>query len=320
MSHFFGQYIGGTWQRAFDDPRRRGHIYFMSEDQMRALADRAGLVVNQIVSDHGAFNAVTGGRDLIGFLEKRPSRLEGHDPATVSLLKSAGDDRIYAVIGGERLTISYAGQFERAGFRWDRVREVSDAELAAVPDGGSLELWSNVLDPAPSAVASFGRSMSTTASPVVREPVTTQQGPPSVSISGVTKAFRLPHQRYHTLKERALHPFRANSYDVLQAVDDVDVEIAPGEFFGIVGRNGSGKSTLLKCIAGIYDIDARRDHRARAAVAVHRARRRLQHGPHRARQRHHQRDHARPHAAAGPGALRRRSSSSPSCRTSSTCG
>ena len=75
-------------------------------------------------------------------------------------------------------------------------------------------------------------------------------------IGHVSKAFRLPHQRYHTLKERALHPFRGNTYDVLQAVNDIDVEIAPGEFFGIVGRNGSGKSTLLKCIAGIYDIDA----------------------------------------------------------------
>ena len=75
-------------------------------------------------------------------------------------------------------------------------------------------------------------------------------------IGHVSKAFRLPHQRYHTLKERALHPFRSNTYDVLQAVNDVDVDIAQGEFFGIVGRNGSGKSTLLKCIAGIYDIDA----------------------------------------------------------------
>ena len=78
---------------------------------------------------------------------------------------------------------------------------------------------------------------------------------PAVSISHVSKAFRLPHQRYHTLKERVLHPIRANTYDVLQAVDDVDVEIRHGEFFGIVGRNGSGKSTLLKCLAGIYRID-----------------------------------------------------------------
>jgi ABC-type polysaccharide/polyol phosphate transport system ATPase subunit len=72
----------------------------------------------------------------------------------------------------------------------------------------------------------------------------------------VSKAFQLPHQQYHTLKERALHPFRKNTYDVLQAVDDVHFEIAEGEFFGIVGRNGSGKSTLLKCLAGIYDVDA----------------------------------------------------------------
>ena len=71
----------------------------------------------------------------------------------------------------------------------------------------------------------------------------------------VSKTFRLPHQHYHTLKERALHPFRSRSYDVLRAVQDVSVDIAPGEFFGIVGRNGSGKSTLLKCLAGIYDVD-----------------------------------------------------------------
>lgn len=80
--------------------------------------------------------------------------------------------------------------------------------------------------------------------------------PPAVAVRNVHKAFRLPHQQYHTLKERVLHPFRSNTYDVLQAVGDITFEVAEGEFFGIVGRNGSGKSTLLKCLAGIYDIDA----------------------------------------------------------------
>jgi ABC-type polysaccharide/polyol phosphate transport system ATPase subunit len=79
--------------------------------------------------------------------------------------------------------------------------------------------------------------------------------PVAVSVRHVSKTFRLPHQRYNTFKERALHPFRSRSHDVLRAVQDVSVEIAQGEFFGIVGRNGSGKSTLLKCLAGIYDID-----------------------------------------------------------------
>jgi ABC-type polysaccharide/polyol phosphate transport system ATPase subunit len=80
--------------------------------------------------------------------------------------------------------------------------------------------------------------------------------PAAVSVSHISKTFRVPHQQYHTLKERALHPFRRRAFDELRAVDDVTVDIATGEFFGIVGRNGSGKSTLLKCLAGIYDIDS----------------------------------------------------------------
>jgi ABC-2 type transport system ATP-binding protein len=76
--------------------------------------------------------------------------------------------------------------------------------------------------------------------------------PPAVRIDAVHKRFRLPHQRYSTLKERVLHPFASRTYEELHAVNNVSVDIAPGEFFGIVGRNGSGKSTLLKCLAGIY--------------------------------------------------------------------
>ena len=34
--------------------------------------------------------------------------------------------------------------------------------------------------------------------------------------------------------------------------EDVDLDIAPGQAFGIVGPNGSGKSTLLKLLAGIF--------------------------------------------------------------------
>jgi ABC-type polysaccharide/polyol phosphate transport system ATPase subunit len=78
---------------------------------------------------------------------------------------------------------------------------------------------------------------------------------PAISIGHLTKTFRLPRERVHTLKERALRPLAGRAVDVLTAVDDVSLEIRAGEFFGIVGRNGSGKSTLLKCLAGIYDID-----------------------------------------------------------------
>jgi ABC-type polysaccharide/polyol phosphate transport system ATPase subunit len=79
--------------------------------------------------------------------------------------------------------------------------------------------------------------------------------PPAVQVQSVSKTFALPHQRYSTLKERALHPFRSRTFDELRVLRDIDFAVAEGEFFGIVGRNGSGKSTLLKCLAGIYGAD-----------------------------------------------------------------
>jgi len=79
--------------------------------------------------------------------------------------------------------------------------------------------------------------------------------PTVVSVQGVSKTFRLPRNYILTLKERVLHPFTRQEYDLLHALNDVSFEVPRGEFIGIVGRNGSGKSTLLKCMAGIYDID-----------------------------------------------------------------
>ena len=102
-------------------------------------------------------------------------------------------------------------------------------------------------------------TLSATAPPSPAAPAATApRGSAAVSVEGVSKTFRLPHQQYSTLKERALHPFRSTTYDELRAVQDISLEIAEGEFFGIVGRNGSGKSTLLKCIAGIYGVDTGR--------------------------------------------------------------
>ncbi|HWH12793.1 MAG TPA: ATP-binding cassette domain-containing protein [Solirubrobacteraceae bacterium] len=49
-------------------------------------------------------------------------------------------------------------------------------------------------------------------------------------------------------------------FGAVQALDDVDFEVFPGEVVGLVGDNGAGKSTLVKTIAGIYSPDAGEFH------------------------------------------------------------
>jgi ABC-2 type transport system ATP-binding protein len=41
-----------------------------------------------------------------------------------------------------------------------------------------------------------------------------------------------------------------------RVLDEVDIDIAPGELCGVVGADGAGKTTLLRCIAGLYRCDS----------------------------------------------------------------
>ena len=57
---------------------------------------------------------------------------------------------------------------------------------------------------------------------------------PAVALNGVTKIFPVPFQRRSIV-----------------AVRDLNLEVAPGQIYGLLGPNGSGKSTTLKIILGL---------------------------------------------------------------------
>lgn len=56
----------------------------------------------------------------------------------------------------------------------------------------------------------------------------------------------------------------SKQYAELTAVDDISLEIRPGEVFALLGPNGAGKTTLIHCIAGLS-----RQTRGRISVYGH---------------------------------------------------
>ena len=59
---------------------------------------------------------------------------------------------------------------------------------------------------------------------------------PAIRVSDVTKIFPTPFRRRRVV-----------------ALQDLNLEIAPGEIYGLLGPNGSGKSTTLKIILGLIE-------------------------------------------------------------------
>jgi oligopeptide/dipeptide ABC transporter ATP-binding protein len=68
-------------------------------------------------------------------------------------------------------------------------------------------------------------------------------GEPLLRLDKVSKAF--PVQSSKLFKR---------SRDFVHAVEDVSLDVRPGETLGLVGETGCGKSTLARCVARLYDL------------------------------------------------------------------
>ena len=68
----------------------------------------------------------------------------------------------------------------------------------------------------------------------------------------VSRSFEIRLVKARSLKETLLHRSLPPKREI-RALQHVDLDVAPGETFGVVGQNGSGKSTLLKLLAGVFE-------------------------------------------------------------------
>ncbi|MBR4036235.1 MAG: ABC transporter ATP-binding protein [Oscillospiraceae bacterium] len=75
---------------------------------------------------------------------------------------------------------------------------------------------------------------------------------PIVSVKNVSMRFNLASEKVDSLKEYFIKMTKKSlKFEEFWALNDVSIDIMPGDFYGLVGLNGSGKSTLLKTIAGV---------------------------------------------------------------------
>jgi ABC-2 type transport system ATP-binding protein/lipopolysaccharide transport system ATP-binding protein len=74
----------------------------------------------------------------------------------------------------------------------------------------------------------------------------------AIAVRSVSKKFRLERNRPSSLKEAMLRTGKKKDVDDFWVLRDIDLDIEPGAFFGLIGHNGSGKSTLLRLMANIH--------------------------------------------------------------------
>jgi ABC-2 type transport system ATP-binding protein len=75
---------------------------------------------------------------------------------------------------------------------------------------------------------------------------------PMIQLENVSVQYQIPNLKVKSIKEYVINLIqRKMSYHQFHALNNVSLDIKPGEVFGVIGHNGAGKSTLLKVIARV---------------------------------------------------------------------
>lgn len=72
-----------------------------------------------------------------------------------------------------------------------------------------------------------------------------------IKMTNINKEFKILNR--HEGIKGSIHDLFSRDYRVLKAVDNVTMDIMPGEIVGYLGPNGAGKSTTIKMMTGVLE-------------------------------------------------------------------
>ena len=76
-------------------------------------------------------------------------------------------------------------------------------------------------------------------------------GQRAILLENVSVTYKTAYDRQRSFKQILTNPFQRGEFKIVEALDNVSLEVNHGTVLGVIGHNGAGKSTMLRTMAGI---------------------------------------------------------------------